>query len=252
MGILMIPWFFVSAEALQQRTVLLPPEVLHHLHVLRLQKGDQVVLSDGTGTAFRARLARLEAPKGEAVILGEALPANEPLLEVTLFPGITKGEKMDQVIRQSVELGVKKIVPVISQRSVVRFSRQKKDEKRKRWQKIARSAAGQCRRSLIPSIALPLEFDEMPAYWLKEKFEAIIIPWEEEKSNRLQQTLDTFPKKIQKVGLFTGPEGGISKEEMEQMRKISGVYTVSLGSRILRAETAPLAVLSILMYYFDW
>lgn len=248
----MVPWFFVSTEALQQQTVFLPPEVFHHLNVLRLQKGDRIVLSDGNGTAFKASLTGLEASKGEAVILGEALPANEPLLQITLFPGITKGEKIEQVIRHSVELGVKKIVPVISKRSVVRLSRQKKEERSRRWQKIARSAAGQCRRSFIPSVALPLEFDEMLDYWHKEKFEAIIVPWEEEKVAGMHRTLNAFPSGIKKIGVFTGPEGGISPEEMEQMRKIPEVYAVSLGPRILRAETAPLAVLSILMCHFAW
>ncbi len=248
----MIPWFFVSAEALQQKTVPLPPEVLRHLGVLRLQKGDRVVLADGNGVAYKALLGDLGISGGEAAIFGQALPANEPLLEVTLFPGITKGEKMDQIVRQSVELGVKKIVPVISERSIVRLSGPKKAERGKRWQKIARSAAGQCRRSLIPSVAMPLEFDELPDCWRNERFEAVIVPWEEEKNRGLQETLKALPPGIRKVGLFTGPEGGISREEMEQAQKIPGVYRVSLGPRILRAETAPLAVLSILMYHFAW
>lgn len=151
----MLPWFFVPAGALQQKKVPLPPDVIHHLRVLRLQKGDRVVLADGKGLAFRASVGHLETSGGEATIQGDALANDEPLLEVVLFPGITKGEKMEQVIRQSVELGVKKIVPVISERSIVRLSKQKKADRGKRWQKIARFAAGQCRRSLIPQSHSP-------------------------------------------------------------------------------------------------
>jgi len=246
------PWFFLSPEAFQQTNVCLPRDVLRHLKVLRLRKGDLLILSDGKGRSFQARLERLEEHKGEAVILGAAVSTNEPVLDVTLFPGITKGEKMDQVIRQSVELGVKKIVPVLAERSVLRLSRQKKEEKGRRWQNVARSAAGQCRRSLIPPVTLPFEFDEMLLYWQKEQFKAIIVPWEEEKNIGLRQTLETLPGGLQKIGLFIGPEGGISEKEMGQMRKISGVHAVALGPRILRAETAPIAVLSILMYYYDW
>ncbi len=246
------PWFFVSPEVIQHGKVLLPPEVHRHLKVLRLRKGDLLVLSDGKGTAFQARLERMEDQRGEAEILGNEVSANEPVLDVTLFPGITKGEKMEQVIRQSVELGVKKIVPVFSERSVVRLSRQKKEEKCRRWQKIARSAAGQCRRGLIPPVTLPLEFDEMLQYCREEIFEAFLVPWEEEKKAGLRQTLDSLPAGLRKIGLFIGPEGGISADEIEQMQKISGVYTVGLGPRILRAETAPIALLSILMYCYDW
>lgn len=246
------PWFFVSPEVIQHDKVILPPEVLRHLKVLRLRKDDLLVLSDGKGTAFQARLDRIADQRGEAVLLGKEVSANEPVLEVTLFPGITKGEKMEQVIRQSVELGVKKIVPVLSERSVVRLPRQKKEEKCRRWQKIARSAAGQCRRGLIPSVTLPLEFDEMLEYCRDELFEAIFVPWEEEKNANLRQTLDSLPAGLRKIGLFTGPEGGISANEIKQMQKIPGVYTVGLGPRILRAETASLALLSILMYRYDW
>ena len=248
----MLPWFFVPAGALQQKKVPLPPDVIHHLRVLRLQKGDRVVLADGKGLAFRASVGHLETSGGEATIQGDALANDEPLLEVVLFPGITKGEKMEQVIRQSVELGVKKIVPVISERSIVRLSKQKKADRGKRWQKIARFAAGQCRRSLIPPVAQPLDFEGMLECWRKENLEAVIIPWEEEKGTRLQQALVSFPPGIRKVGLFTGPEGGISPGEIEQIRKFPRAYTVGLVPRILRAETAPLTVLSILMYHFAW
>ena len=247
----MEPWFFVSSELLQHDIVILSQELIRHLRVLRMQPGDLMVLADGKGNAFRARLESLTNSGGEALLLGEAPSSNEPLFQVTFFAGVTKGEKMDLAVRQSVELGIIRIVPVLSERSVPRLTAAKKEEKRIRWQKIAAAAAEQCRRSRIPEVTLPLDFDEMIVSWSEEKFETIIVPWEEEKTTSLRQTLENLPAP-KKIAFFTGPEGGISPQEIEQIKKIPGVYPVTLGPRILRAETAPATLLSILMYNYEW
>ena len=247
----MEPWFFVSPEALQQDSVVLSQELTRHLRVLRMQTGDLMVLADGKGKAFQARLESLTNTGGEAALLGEAPSSNEPAFQTTLFAGITKGEKMDLVVRQSVELGVIKIVPVLSERSVIRLSAVKKEERRLRWSKIAVAAAEQCRRSRIPEVAFPLEFDEMLVSWREEKFDAIIVPWEEEKTTSLRHVLESLPS-LKRTGFFIGPEGGITPGEIEKMKKFPGVHPVSLGPRILRAETAPTTLLSILMYHYEW
>jgi 16S rRNA (uracil1498-N3)-methyltransferase len=243
-------WFFLPPESFQDRVVVLG-DILRHLKASRLKAGDIIVLSDGEGRAFYARLDYIRAKDAAASLLCEVETEAEPLLEVTLYPGITKGEKLDEVIRHAVELGVKRIAPVLTERSVVKYSSEKKErDKAARWQKIALSAASQCRRCFVPRVDGPLSFDGMlhelgPG---REREEIIIVPWEEEKERGLAQLARDFREPPRSLAIFTGPEGGISPAEMEKLKQCRGVRPVTLGTRILRAETAPLAVLSIVMY----
>ncbi|MDO9534305.1 MAG: 16S rRNA (uracil(1498)-N(3))-methyltransferase [Bacillota bacterium] len=239
-------WFFLSPEDFQNKKVTLKAELVQHLKAARLKTGDNFVLSDGLGRAFYARLDYINSKNAVASLLDEVQEKVEPSLHVTLFAGVSKGEKMDRIIRQSVELGVKKIVPVLTERTVVRLTSEKGGEKAGRWQKIAVSAASQCRRSFIPLVHSPLSFDDMAQALKKEKI--AIVPWEEEKEKGLLRLTRQIEKKPGSICIFTGPEGGISPEEMAALNSIEGVYPVSLGPRILRAETAPLAILSIVMY----
>jgi 16S rRNA (uracil1498-N3)-methyltransferase len=242
----MSSWFLLPPENIHHKeNVILERDDLTHLKALRLTRGDFIVLADGKGRAFKARLEYIGSQRAEAAILYEIEQKVEPSLEVTLFTGVSKGEKMDLVIRHSVELGARKIVPVLTERTVVRVTAEKGKEKTRRWQNIAVSAAAQCRRSFIPEVLTPLNFTE--ALELMCKNDLVIVPWEEEKERGLRNLAENI-KSPQSVSIFTGPEGGISFKEMEKLRQLPGVYTISLGPRILRAETAPLAVLSIVMY----
>ncbi|RJX29588.1 MAG: 16S rRNA (uracil(1498)-N(3))-methyltransferase [Dethiobacter sp.] len=239
-------WFFLPPEEIHSKeNIVLKADNLMHLKALRLAKGDLIVLADGKGRAFYARLDFLASDRAEASILYELEKNVEPPLEVTLALGVSKGEKMDLVIRHSVELGVKKIVPVLTGRTVVRVTAEKVKGKNRRWQNIALSAASQCRRSFIPEVLAPLSFTE--ALEIMARNDLVIVPWEEEKEQGLRH-LAEITKRPQEVCIFTGPEGGISFEEMEKLKELPEVYPVTLGPRILRAETAPLAVLAIVMY----
>lgn len=240
-------WFFLPPEDLQQQeNIILQGSVFAHLKAARLRPGDKIVLADGRGKAFVARLLSCEAHAAHVTILHELHKNTEPPLEVALFLGITKGEKMDQVIRQSVELGVKKIVPILTERTVVKLNSKKGEAKTRRWQNIAFAAAAQCRRSFIPNISKPLPFKEMLDILSREKL--VLVPWEEEKERGLQHFAKRIKTPPRSICIFTGPEGGIAPEEMEKLKKLQCVYPVTLGPRILRAETAPLAVLAVLMH----
>jgi len=239
-------WFFLPPEEFQNKKVTLKADLVQHLKAARLKTRDIFVLSDGSGRAFNARLDYIDSKEAAASLLGEVQEKVEPSLHVTLYAGVSKGEKMDRVIRQSVELGVKEIVPVLSERTVVRLTSEKGGEKAGRWQKIAVSAASQCRRSFIPLVHSPLKFQDMIQVLKNE--EIVIVPWEEEKGRGLLHLAQQIENQPGAISIFTGPEGGISPEEMAELKKINGVHSVSLGPRILRAETAPLAILSIVMY----
>lgn len=238
-------WFFLSPSELRNDFIPLSTETVQHIRVLRLKEGDDIVLSDGRGRAWQARLAVQGGHPCQAVIEKELVQNSEPPLDVTLVAGITKGEKMDQMIRTAVELGVKTIIPVVTSRTVVQLPGAKREGKVSRWQKIAMAASALCRRSYIPQVHPPLEFKSL-LQLISEK-ELAIVPWEEEKKRGLLSLLQAIKVPPGEVLVFTGPEGGITSSEMEQLEELPAVRPVSLGPRILSAQHAPLAVLSIIM-----
>ena len=162
-----------------------------------------------------------------------------------MFTAIPKGEKMDQLVRGAVELGVKEIHPVFTRRTVVQLPATKRAEKSARWQKSAAAAAGICRRSYLPPVHLPRDFDDVLPL-LAEK-ELILAAWEEEKKQGFLPLLQSMAVPPAELVLFTGPEGGISAREMGKLRKFPSVHPVSLGPRILSAQIAPLAALAVIM-----
>ena len=173
---------------------------------------------------------------------------SEPPVKVTLYQSVSKGERMDLTIQKAVELGVGRIVPVFSERCVVRP--EKKDSKRERWQKIALEAARQSGRGIVPEVAEPMLFKDA----LKSASAAsdlILIPWEEEKGETLKQRLRSEDRdKLSEIAVFIGPEGGFSGNEAS-MAKTNGAISVTLGKRILRTETAGPAVLAMILYEIE-
>jgi 16S rRNA (uracil1498-N3)-methyltransferase len=238
-------WLFLSPSELQNNPVCLDRETVQHIRALRLREDDLLFLSDGRGRAWRARLEGTAAQGIQAFLLEELVRHNEPPLHVTLLAAVTKGEKMDQMVRGAVELGVKEIIPVLTSRTVVQLPPAKRAEKAARWQKIAMAAASVCRRSYLPRIHHPLDFSELPA--LLAAKELVIVPWEGERERGLLALLKSIAVPPRELLIFTGPEGGISGAEMAKLKELAPVYPVSLGPRILSAQTAPLAVLSVIM-----
>jgi 16S rRNA (uracil1498-N3)-methyltransferase len=238
-------YFYVPPEELHQKTILLKNENRQHLKSLRLAEGASIVLSDGAGRACQARIVSLGPQVAEATIVKDLETDAEPPLHVALFIGIPKGSKIERIICQAVELGVKRITPIITARTVVQLPAAKGRKKSRRWQKIAASAAARCRRSYIPPVSEPLPFEEMLSLLGNEKL--VLIPYENEKNCFLLPLLKKIKERPAAVALFTGPEGGISPAEMDKLMKLPGARPISLGNRILMAETAPLVVLSILM-----
>ncbi len=238
-------WFFLLPPELEKHEVWLEGELFHHLKALRLEEGDELVLSDGQGGAWRARLESVTPEGALAVVLGSLKGAAEPPLQITLYPGVPKGEKMDQLVRQAVELGTGRVVPLLTQRTVVRLDEAGGRKKTERWQRVARAAASQCRRAVLPEVYPPAEMENAVEMLREEGL--VIVPWEEERSCNLAGLQEEFPSPPS-VGIVTGPEGGLSPGEIDLLTGLENARTVSLGPRILRAETAPLLVLSIVQY----
>lgn len=223
---------------------MLTGETGHHAaRVLRLKAGEEITLADERGACFRGRVTAVLEGEVEAELL-EDLPSLEPPLAVTLLQGLPKGEKMDLIIEKCTELGVKRIVPLLTERVIVRVDEQVAHHKRERWQRVARAAAQQSRRSRIPVVELPQTLRAalagLPADTL------LLVLWEGERSLGLKKVL-ARASPGQPVALVVGPEGGLSQEEVKLACQAGGI-PVGLGPRILRTETAGLACLAILMY----
>jgi 16S rRNA (uracil1498-N3)-methyltransferase len=213
--------------------------------VLRMREGDPLLIFNGTGWEYEAVIRRQTADGTELEITGRrALPAAE--IHVTLCQAVPKVEKMDGIIRHATELGAERIVPFLAERSVPRWRSEQLPRKRERWQKIAVEASRQCGRPDIPEIGEIVTFERMlrdvPESGLR------LIPWEEETKTGIREILrDPARSGMKEFVLVIGPEGGFSAGEIELARQAS-FLSVSLGKRVLRVETASLAVLAILQY----
>lgn len=229
---------FIEGERIGEVIRLQNREVRYLVKVLRLEEGDEVEVFDGRGRRYRARLLS-EDGLWYLEILEELEGEGEPALRVILGQGILKGEKMKWVIQKATELGASEIVPVVTQRSVPVLDEEAVDLKVHRWRKIAEEASRQCNRAHVPRVREPLY---LPRFAEEAEGHKVAL-WE-------RATLplgEALPAKADAVTVLIGPEGGLSEEEAIVLEG-KGFVLCSLGRRILRSETAALAVLSILQH----
>ncbi|MGI6705269.1 MAG: 16S rRNA (uracil(1498)-N(3))-methyltransferase [Clostridia bacterium] len=241
--------FFIDEQEIVDNRVLITGGDAHHIHkVLRLAKGAEIFLCDGKGKEYRATIISVNKGIVEAMIVGEIQRFTEPSCKVTLYQGVPKSDKMDWIVQKCVELGIYRIVPVLMERCVVRLETKKdRMKKRDRWQKIAEEAAKQSGRLRIPPVEEPIPLSE--ALKGMSDHSLILVPWEEEKEQGIKSVLSAH-KDPQAIAYMIGPEGGMTAYEAEQLRIQGGIH-VTLGRRILRTETAGIAVLSMILFHMD-
>ena len=212
----------------------------HHIaRVLRMRAGERLTLCDSAGTDYDCRICSVEEGDVSVQVLHRVPSCSEPTVAVTLYQGLPKSEKMDWIVQKSVELGVGRIVPVTMTRSVARVAGTDAAKKQARWQKIAASAAEQSGRGRIPEVAEPVPFSRVAAAAVQER----MVVFYEGGGRPLSQLVS--PEDTQ-LSIVVGPEGGIADEEMRELTA-AGAQPATLGPRILRCETAPLAALSVIM-----
>ncbi len=236
--------FFFDIKDRQGDIVLLPIQESHHLvKVLRLQVGDKVELLDGLGGVYEAVIEEL----GRKVKLGiQALVhQEEDLRKLRVYQGILKGEKMDTVVQKCTELGVTSMLAYQSSRCQGKLSGQQSKKKHERWQRIGLNACKQCLRIKPMGQDLPRPYGEMLMEISPSAEKLRLLFWEEEEEMHLYDIPDLAM--AQSIELLLGPEGGLTALEVERAKE-KGFITVSLGKRILRAETATLTAISIVQY----
>lgn len=215
----------------------------HISKVLRMQPGDKIQIVSDDGVTAIAEIVSLQADNVVVKCLEKLAESHEPSVKITLAQGLAKGEKMDFIIQKAVEMGASSIVPVAMEHSVVRLEGAKADKKVERWQKIAEAAAKQSKRDIIPQVQAVQTMQQMLT---NNDLQHKIIAYECEDRLGLKTALQSCDN-LQELLLIIGPEGGISEFELELARK-NGAAPVSLGKRILRAETAGVVALSAILY----
>ena len=215
-------------------------ETRHLARVLRLGPGDTVVATDGAGHDYTVRLDVVR-PRAAGVVVAVAEAAAESPLAITLVQGLPKGDKLETIVRAATELGVTRVVPALSARTVVRLAERQTAARVSRWQRVAREAAKQSRRRVVPEVAPPRPLDA--CLDIGREVELALCLWESA-SSTLGRVL-AATSSVRRVAVLIGPEGGLERREVDAARARSW-RVVGLGARILRTETAGPAIIAIL------
>lgn len=235
-----MPRFFVERPLTVGQTAILTDGDARHLAgALRVTVGEAVTLCDGAGTDYACTVTAVEREQVSLAVEAATPTVAEPTLAVTLYMGLPKGDKMELIIQKAVELGVTAIVPVATARSIVRLDGKDAAKKQQRWQKIADEAAGQSGRGILPRVELPISWKQaLPR--LAAENTLLCYEGGGQPIGRLVTPADTA------LSLVVGPEGGFDPAEVAAVTAAGG-RIATLGRRILRCETAPIAALAVLM-----
>ena len=235
--------FFVEAQDLSGDTLHLTGENFQHAKVLRLKPGERMLVCDGQGEEALCAVRQVGAAELELEVLERRESETEAAVRVSVYMAFPKADKLEHVIQKATELGAYEIVAFPSARCVSRPDEKSLRKKLERWQKIAASAAEQSGRGRIPEVVTLGSFKE--ALGRAKQADKALLFYENEHAVTLRMALESGA--FQTVSLLTGPEGGLEEAEVDQARK-AGFQVCTLGSRILRCETAPLCALSAVMY----
>jgi len=236
--------FFVPPGSLGARNITLSGDLAHRLaRVLRLRRGDTVVLTEGGEREFEVELTDVSAKSVTGVVTGDRASPPEPAVEVVLYQSLIRPNRFDFALEKGTELGVARFVPVINARSQFDEASAGRAE---RWQRLVIEAAEQCGRGRLPVIDAPLPYAEAisTAPGLR------IVPYESERANRMADFLRGQRERPRTVSLFIGPEGGYTDEEIALARE-SGAALVTLGRQVLRSETAGVVAAAIVLHTLD-
>jgi RNA methyltransferase, RsmE family len=236
--------FFVSEEQINGENAYIEGSDVNHIaNVLRMKPEEELLISVKGDWDYLCKIVDIETDRVNLKVL-ESMEQRELPVNITLLQGIPKSDKLEMIIQKAVELGVSEIIPVKTKRVVVKIDEKKVGTKVNRWNAIAESAAKQSKRSIIPKVHEPMSIDN--ALEIVKDFGVKLIPYENADGiDKTRKILDNMDK-TKNIAVFIGPEGGFEESEVE-MIKNSGFEVITLGKRILRTETAGLALLSNIM-----
>ncbi len=239
--------FFTEPENIHGDTLTLYGEDVRHItKVLRLKEDECIEVCDGQGMDYVALPQASDKESLTAKIVDCYPSKGETIPRITLFQGVPKGQKMESIIQKCVEVGVTKIIPFLSKRTVVQL-KDKKDKKGQRWQRVAYEAAKQSKRGVIPVVEDIIDLKTISNHL--ENYDLVLVAYEDEKTTTLKQCLQQFDM-LDTIAIIIGPEGGFDSEEIKELIA-NGVHVVSLGNRILRTETAGVVMAAQIGFYSE-
>ena len=241
--------FFAEPGSIGEKEIVITGADVNHIrNVLRMRADEEVLIADGRGAEYRCKLTDLGENEVRAQILWKLDGNAELASAITLFQGLPKSDKMDLIVQKCVELGVDRIVPVSTKRAVVKLDAKKEQTRLKRWNTISESAAKQSGRGVIPEVSGVMSFGK--ALEEAKKLDVLLIPYERAEHMAETRRVMGEIRPGQSVGIFIGPEGGFEESEVEEA-VTAGAKAITLGKRILRTETAGLAVMAMLGYLLE-
>ena len=244
--------FFVKANQIENNKIkIIGSDVNHIKNVLRLKIDDDInICNSDDSKNYICAISNISADEVECIILKETEGTSESNVDLTIYQGLPKADKMELIIQKGTELGVKKFIPVNFKRCIVKLDGKDEVKKIDRWNKIAEVASKQSGRDYIPEVKSVLSLKQMADEF--SSYDLVLLCYEDEKDNFIKNELIKIKEKMDsyKIAVIVGPEGGIAPEEVDELKK-SGAKVVSLGSRILRTETVALMVSSIIMYELE-
>ncbi|MCI8352173.1 MAG: 16S rRNA (uracil(1498)-N(3))-methyltransferase [Clostridia bacterium] len=243
--------FFVTANQMKDNIVEIQGEDVNHIkNVLRLGLDEKIDICDlETSTNCLCKIIELDNKYIKCEIIDKLESKSEPKTYLHIFQGIPKAEKMETIIQKTTEIGASEITPVAMNRCVVKLEAKHIDKKILRWQKIAEVAAKQSKRDKIPLVNPPINIKNI--YEKLEDYDIVLVAYESEENYNIKSALEEVKAKmLLKIAVIVGPEGGIEEKEIELLKSFGGKI-ITLGKRILRTETAPIVLSSIIMYEFD-
>ena len=241
--------FFVEQEQIGQDTITITGSDVNHIkNVIRLKPGNEIRVSNREDKDYICEITDISNEEVVAKIIDVDLAGTELKTKVYLFQGLPKGDKMETVIQKNVELGVYEIIPVAMKRSIVKLDAKKAEAKVKRWNGISESAAKQSKRMIIPNVTKVMTYKE--AIECAKELDICLVPYENAKDMTHTREIIESIKNESKVGIFIGPEGGFEEDEIESAIAL-GMETITLGKRILRTETAGMAIMAVIAYMME-
>ncbi len=235
--------FFVPRGSVRARNVTLGPDMAHRLgRVLRLRRGDRVILAEGGLREYEAQITGISGHAVTALVVAEREAPPEPDLKLSLYQSLIRANRFDLVLEKCTEVGISRFVPIVAARSQVQADGEGATSRTERWQRIITEAAEQCGRGRPPPVDAPVPFEEA----LTQARGLKLLPWEGERGRSLRGYLAGMAERPRAVSLFIGPEGGFEPAEIELGRS-QGVALVSLGPRILRSETAAIVASALVL-----
>lgn len=243
--------FFVTENEINNDEIdIIGDDVNHIKNVLRLGIGEEInVCNINTSSNYLCKILELNNKYVKSKIIEKLESNNEPKVYLHIFQGMPKAEKMEAIIQKTTEIGVSEITPVCMNRCVVKLDEKSAIKKIERWQKIAEVASKQSKRDKIPVVNLPVNLKNI--YEKIKDYDIVIVAYENEENNNIKSVLNEIKNRASlKIAVIVGPEGGIEEKEIELLKSFNS-KVVSLGKRILRTETAPIVLASVIMYEFD-